>query len=339
MDLGVTVQISFQVPFVASDGAGTLVFAPGEGEAARLELAILDRRGEVVEKFAPDLAASHPRAGPRFSPDGRRIALEMAPPGELSSDIWVYDRTSSTALRLTTWPTPASWPSWAPDGRTIVYSARRDSTASSQALFVVPADGSGSPRLLREAPEQQRDGEWTPDGRAYVMRRRTGERSADAGDIVLLTFGDGVVHERVLLGSPASELHPDVSPDGRFLAYTSDETGRNEVYVTPLPGPGPRIPVSQNGGRYPRWTRNGRELVYSVQQSLWAARMDLSGAAPRVIRRDSLMRVGGVALQRLSLGVPYDVTPDGEQFAVLTAPVARRLVVWQGWQNRRLAPP
>jgi Tol biopolymer transport system component len=166
------------------------------------------------------------------------------------------------------------------------------------------------------------------------MRRRVAAATADDGDIVLLTFANNAVQERPLLATGASELHPDVSPDGRFLAYASNQTGRHEVYVTPLPGPGPRVPVSQNGGTGPRWTKGGRELVYLHQGIFWAARMNLSGAEPQVIQRDSLMRVEGAALQRESQGTPYDVTADGEQFAVLTAPGASRVIVWQGWRKR-----
>jgi serine/threonine-protein kinase len=332
--LGVTAQYAFQVPYLVSDGSGTLVFAPSEDDAGGRQLTVVDRSGRVLDRYAPTPTETEPRAGPRFSPDRNRIALEMGTPGQAASDIWVYNRTSKTALRLTTSPVANSWPSWTPDGRTIVYSAHPDTTGASQALFSIPADGSGNARLVRQAPEQQRDGDWTPDGKGYVMRRRAADGSGDAGDIVLLTFTDSEVHERAILATSASELHPDVSPDGRFLAYASDETGRHEVYVTPLPGPGSRVRVSQSGGRSPRWTRDGGELVYVQQGSFWTARMNLSGSEPQVIQRDSLMRVEGAGLQRLTMATPYDVTPDGEQFAVLTVPVARRIMVWQGWQKR-----
>ncbi len=256
---------------VADDG--TLVYAPGGivPDVMR-RLVRVDRTGRVEPLGAPAKAGY---AVLQLSPDDRRIAV-TAREG-LTWSLWVYDLERGTMTR----PAPSTegamlWPRWQPDGRRLAFSwSRRDETD----IHVVDADGSGAPEAITRTRTMKSPSDWAPDGHAILY--------AEGGDIGLLARDAGGWTSRPLLATPASEECASVSPDGRWVAYASDETGREEVYLQRFPELGAKVQVSTDGGYSPVWSRDGREIFYARARQgaytgdLWAVAVG-AGAPPRL---------------------------------------------------------
>jgi Tol biopolymer transport system component len=230
---------------------------------------------------------------PRFSPDSRRIAVEISSGGKNRADIWVYDIASAVLSRVTSQAT-SHQPEWTPDGKAIFY--LRDEGGKSE-LWRAPADGSG-PETRFFAPQGSvREVAFSPDGKLAAFRTddpRTGR------DIWLLPIDSNGApgHAVPLVTGGFNEGAPRVSPDGRFLAYVSDESGRDEVYLRPFPEKGPRVMVSANGGNQPVWatpTRiiyrsgdgfvaanlsTGKEISVTTRQQLFQGNYSASGPHP-----------------------------------------------------------
>ena len=245
------------------------------------------------------------------------IALEYNSPGDGTQDIWVYDLDQETLSRLTFEGNPNRYPFWSPDGREVGFSSDRDGM---HALYARPADLSGETRLLLADPDYALfEGSWTPDGRRLVYRR---------GNILVRdnldlwqAAPDLDSAATVILETPAAEQNPSLSPDGRWLAYTSDESGQTEVYVRPFPGPGGRSQVSTDGGGNPVWAHNGREILYLSR----AAPFPLVAATVRtepdfaVESRQQLFDWVGV-YSAAPTHPEWDLPPDDQRVLALGAP-------------------
>ena len=243
--------------YFALSETGSLVYQPGfaAGSGGVGALTWIDRDG--LEQLL-DPAFTGLFETPAFSPDGRRVAVQRQLANQ-PEDIWVYDLEQGTSTRLT-FEGRNLQPFWSPDGSEVGFSSTRDGLFS---LYSRRADLSQDARLLLADPNDGLlEGTWTPDGRWLTYRR--GSTSQTAEDILDLWYAapqpDSTPH--VILDTPASESNPSLSPDGDWLGYTSDESGRTEVYVRPFPGPGGQSVVSVNGGLNPKWASNGREIFY-----------------------------------------------------------------------------
>jgi serine/threonine-protein kinase len=182
----------------------------------------------------------------RVSPDGTKLAYAVGPGTHF--DIWVRDLTSRVQQRL---PTGGSrnWPlAWSPDSRWLTFSSDRDQANSN--IYRLAADGSGEPERLAPSDRSQSVASWSSDGVIAYL---------EGGDIWVLRPDST---PRPFFTSDASERFATFSPDGRWLAYTSNRSGRSEVYVRPYPGPEPAIPISPDGGSNVAWSRDGRQLYY-----------------------------------------------------------------------------
>ena len=250
-------------------GDGTLVYAPGGVVPDVMRrLVRVDRSGRVEPLAAPAKAGY---AVLQLSPDDRRIAV-TAREG-LTWSLWVYDLERGTMTRPAPSPEGAMlWPRWRPDGGRLAFSwSRRDETD----IHVADADGSGAPDAITHTRTMKSPSDWAPDGRSLLY--------AEGGDIALLARDGSGWTSRPLLASPASETSASVSPDGRWMAYASDETGRDEVYLQRFPELGAKVQVSTSGGYSPVWSRDGRELFYAREHEgaytgdLWAVAV---GPAP-----------------------------------------------------------
>ena len=219
---------------------------------------------------------------------------------------------------------------WAPDGRRVTYAS---ATSGQEVIVSKAADGSGDAESLSRFRGQPSS--WSPDGRALAFVWSL-EGGLSKNGVWILRIGDE--EPRPFVGSRFTELYPEFSPDGRWIAYTSDETGRQEVYAQPFPGPGERRQLSNNGGTQPAWARNGRELFYTEIEAR--------------TQRMRMMSVPFVAGSPLRAGVPhalfegqfrdqantrgYDVTADGQRF-LMVKPVQRppspvtQMVMVQNW--------
>jgi len=267
----------------------------------------------------------------RLSPDGNRVVNDIH--DSKNTDLWVADLARTTLTRLT-FGGENDFPIWSPDGTRIVYSGTKDGKAG---LYSVLADGSSQPELVIAVDTRPIATSFTPDGKTLLYTAPTASKAT----IMLLPLGGpaGTSREPHPLREPnVSDGQATVSPDGRWVAFTSIDTGTAEVYVQPFPGPGAKVRVSTASGRYPRWTRNGHELVY------WTAAPGNSGLMSVTVQATPTFTMSAPKeLFRYTPGTTWDVAPDGEHFLVeQTAPTGMGAIfaVVTDWfdELRRRAP-
>jgi Tol biopolymer transport system component len=219
-------------------------------------------------------------------------------------DLWIYEIAQDTLSRLTYKAEDEMGPTWHPDGTRLFYSQWEP---SSHNIFWIAADRSGEPERFFESEYAQWASSWSPDGRLLVFMERHPETGSDIGVIPI----EGNREPRALIKTPFDERSGRLSPDGSWLAYVSNDTGRDEVYVTPFPDPGAKHRVSTDGGHSPVWAPSGRELFYRSGTKLMAVdvqtKPDLSVSTPRI-----LFEANSVPD---SMG--YDITPDGQWFVII----------------------
>ena len=276
--------------------SGAIVYVESGGATQR-HLALVSRAGQTAALPAEPKAYE----GPRFSPDGHRIAVDIVEESGGGSDVWVLDVTQRAWSRLTT-DRVSNRPSWTADGRRIVYSSNAD-------LWWIAADGSSRPESLLVGSGTRFAGSVTPDGHAVIFQESGGSRNG----IFSLAFDSAPAAVRTVIPAAFNESSPALSPDGQWLAYQSDEAGRMEVYVRPFPGAGARVPVSVLGGAEPAWSRDGKELFYRTGDSVMAAAVALRPTFA-VAGRRLLFR--GAYLQGARLR-EFDVAPDGQHFVMV----------------------
>jgi dipeptidyl aminopeptidase/acylaminoacyl peptidase len=255
---------------------GTLVYV-GSGSTPLQQLVWRDRSGALLETGGQTQTIIN---SPSLSPDGRRVAVSSTESG--NPDIWVHDLIRSTKTRLTFDEAPERTPTWSPSGEQIVY-------------WLNGADGA--------------------DGRYLVYQENAGPETRSDIRYVELE-ADGSASEPVaFLATPADEQTPKLSPDGRFVAYTSDESGRGEVYVRPFPEGAGRWQASVDGGTRPRWSRNGRELYYvSGADALMSVPVS-TGQGVALGRPQELFRSDDLISNTSS--VTYDISGDGQRFITI----------------------
>ena len=287
--------------------AGTLVYVRGSGSTADNTLVRVSRDGVAVPV---DSAWHGPFASLALSADGRRVAVSSgAATGAIN--IWVKQLDRGPFTRLT-FGGQDRRPAWSPDGKLVAFV--RD-TAGNSIVIAHPADGSGLDRRLVRLDRRVQEIEWSRDGRWVLLRTDNGQ--AGAGDIVgVRTSGDTAPVP--LLASPYTELEPALSRDGRWLAYASNESGTNEVYVRPFPSMGgARWQVSNGGGDEPRWSADGREVFFLDPRGRLIAADVRTGPAFAVAGQRPLFSALGFF--REGFHQSYDVSADGRFFYFMRA--------------------
>jgi serine/threonine-protein kinase len=276
--------VSGTTQFAVSDG-GTAVYLAG-ASLGGLRLALVGVAGEV--DLLPVTAAPGQPA-PRFSPDGRRIAFED------QGQIHTFDLELGTNAPLT-FEGRSRYPVWSRDGRFLVF-------RGSGGMMSVAADGSAPPEPLTTPAIEGNPEAWSRDGTQLLYR--------NPADLYVLTLGDSISSAPYLEGE-WNEYAAAVSPDGRFAAYASNESGAFEVYVRSFPTPGARYPVSVGGGGEPVWAPDGSRIYYRQGDALLATRVALEPDF-RVLGRETVLSdLSGFA--RWEFSASYDVHPDGDRF-------------------------
>ena len=238
---------------------------------------------------------------PRFSPDGKQIALTVRLP---DIDVWIYDLDRGALRRITFAPGEDELPVWSPDGKRIAFASN-----GRQQAFVVAADGSGQEELLMKNDTHFHLQSWSPDGKLIAFERLG---SSGRWEIWMLPM-EGEHKPYAYLQGQFLEFHPTFSPDGKWLAYTSNESGRGEVYVQRFPGPGEKVQVSTDGGAFPTWSRDGRRLIYESSDTLWA--VDVENSPGFRLGKSHLMYQGQIWNE--AAGPNYALSPDGKRLVVV----------------------
>ena len=280
-------------------GGNTLVYQGLPGGSGN-EPVLVDRAG--IRRKLENVPDAHVFGYPAASPDGRKIALRVNPLGsdENAMDVWIYELPTGPLTRLT-FEGRDDDPSWTPDGRRVLFNSDRKGTG---ALYWKPWDGSGPAEMVLDREGRLWRSSWLPDGRRFVFY----EADSDGGEDVGLAMIGEPDSTRMLLTGRYNESWPVVSPDGRWLAYESNESGRDEVYVRPLAGAGTRRQISRRGGTSPEWAYSGRELFFLTEDSLYSARIEAGED----------IRVGGVQALFATpcCGGGYDVLPGDSLFVM-----------------------
>ncbi|BCS32379.1 hypothetical protein TBR22_A15890 [Luteitalea sp. TBR-22] len=294
---------------------GTVAYVPAAATTAPAPIDWVTRDG----KTATLRATASAWANPRFSPDGQRIAMDISDGQQ--ADVWVYDWARDTLTQLTFDPGQDSSAVWTPDGRRLVFASDRARPGGPRNLYWVNADGTGEVTRLTDSPESQFPASWHPSGKFLAF---TASRRGMGADLLLLPMEDDADRgwiagtPTVLLGTPASEAVPMFSPDGRFIAYFSDEARALtfDVYVRPFPGPGGPWRISTGGGTSPRWSATTRELVWFEQGYLMVTPFSVVDDAfiPAKPQRWS-----PVDLRWSGNNSYYDLHPDGKRVAAAAA--------------------
>ena len=307
------------VPVFGSFGfsdSGTLAYVTGGGLAsANNTLVWVDRNGAEQPLPAP------PRryAVPAVSPDGERVAvqIEEGSPMTAKIDVWLYSLARGTLTRLTSEDRNFA-PVWTPD-ENVIYTSY-GGTARDFGLRSIAADGSGSATAVSvRQPSLLYASSVSPDAKLAIgIGRATGGDPRQRTSLWFLSLAADA-KPQPFLDSQFSRSKPQFSPDGRWVAYQSDETGRNEVYVTPYPGPGGKVHLSNEGGTTPRWSRNGRELFYRNGDKMMAVDIQTTPAfragAPKLLFEGHYFEGRAFSMDQYS--VSYDVAPDGKRFLML----------------------
>ncbi len=279
-------------------GQGSLAYIQGGAVLADVTAVWVDRNGVVQPLGAPPRTYLHPH----LSPDGRQLAVTISG-GE--DDIWVYDLPRGTLTRLTFEGFDhASF--WIPDGKRIVFRSTRSEGSN---LFWKPADGTGAEEQITKSMQP------TPSLSSVSSDGKLAFYSEDhptmRRDIWIASL-DGERKQSVFLQTPFNEAVPRISPDGLWLAYLSDESGRYEVYVRAFPGPGGKWQISTDGGAEPLWARDGRELFYRVGEKVMAVDITtqptFQAGTPRVLFE------GDYATHPIPPETNFDISPDGQRF-------------------------
>jgi eukaryotic-like serine/threonine-protein kinase len=281
--------------------------------SAESELKVFDRNGNVVATPGP-----HALYGwPRFSPDGKSIALTVADPKSRTEDVWIYPVTGGPPARITFGPQDIS-PTWSPDGKELAYvqfDVSPDKDGGDWSIRRRALDGSHPEETIYKnaADEFGLPIDWSHDGKFLSMHLSTKDEVFSNWGLPL--NGGPAFRPAATAGLTASEYEGKFSPDGRWLTFFSYETGRPEVYVVPFPGTGPKTQVSTTGGWLPRF--GGRELFYvTMGNKLMAAQIHTQPTfGVDSIRPMFQLDFPNLPHRTLPL---YDVSADGQHFAVLT---------------------
>jgi eukaryotic-like serine/threonine-protein kinase len=287
---------------VSSTGLAASVATVEGLDRRRLVWVSLD--GKVTPVPVPERAYEHPR----ISPDGRKVALTIR---ESDPDVWVIDLARYTLTRLTTEAGEDESPVWTPDSRRVTFASSRE---GGRVTAWKAADGSTPEEMLFASPRHQHLGGWTPDGQKLLS-----EEGVSTG--YDLFVGDMTSKKtEPFLVSRFSKTGAQLSPDGRWVAYGSNESGRTEIYVHAFAGQGGRLQVSTEGGIEPRWAPDGRALYFRDGDRMMAVPLETGAAlnpgTPRVLFEGSYTRMGWPQAN-------YDVAPNGKAFLMVRGDAQR----------------
>jgi serine/threonine-protein kinase len=309
--------------YAVTDG-GTLFFLEDLRESSA-PLSWVDRTGraEVIEAIPPGNYW-----WPRLSPNGDRLLVVT------DGDAWIYDLASGRQSRLTD-DGATNYLGWTPSGKDITYTSGRGSVAGE--IWIQPADGSGEARQLTALGGRVDFDAWAPDGQTFSAQHHTG----DTTNQLMVAFDGEAAEPETWLEHEHVDTNAFFSPDGRFVAFVSSQTGRREIFIRPYPGPGGQTPVSVGGGLEPLWAPTG-ELFYRRSRDYMMMAVEVSTDPVLTVGPPVELFAGGGPNAGSFPTRQYDVTADGQRFLMSTSLLASggadpaagqgaRVIIVQNW--------
>jgi serine/threonine protein kinase/Tol biopolymer transport system component len=283
---------------------GRLVYQ-GVGEGGDAQMTILDRAGNLVSS----LGGPGDYVKLRLSPDGSKVVVQEDDPASGENTLWVYDTHTAVKTRLTFGSMFNTYPVWSPDGIQVAFSSNRAGTMS---IYTKPATGAEEEKRLNDSPNDERPTSWSSDGRHLAYE----DRASTVPRIFFLPLS-GERRPFPLQAGSYMSFEAVFSPDNRWVAYVSLESGRPEVYVTSFPDRSGKWQVSVGGGGTPRWRKDGRELFYSNNEGeVMAVEVNATGSSFAAGSEKALPLK--CALYQALAGCVFDVFPDGQRFIMAT---------------------
>ena len=286
---------------------GHLLYFRGRPTGGDLSLVWVDEKGEVT----PIPVEPRDFDGAALSPDGKRLAIDAFESN--NGDVWVYDLERNIPTRFTFDAAQDRFPIWTPDGSRITFASQRD---GKYGLYWKRSDGTGEDQALApEGDQNQLPNSWSPDGKVLVYSQQNSQNTWDLWTLTLNEEGEPG-EPGLFLQTPFSERNAAFSPDGRWIAYMSDESGIFEVYVRPYPVRPGKWQVSSGAGFHPRWSRKGGEIFYKPSsERLMSVPYSVSGDS---FRAESPTELFSGAFYSHAFWPPYDAGPGGRQFLMLS---------------------
>ena len=299
---------------------GVLAYNSG-GAMGGQRLTWFDRAGKVLGTVGPPGSMRQPS----ISPDGGRVAVDRLDPQTGAYDIWLHDLAHSTDSRFTFDPKDDLYPSWSPDGSRVVFISNR---TGQWGLYAKPASGTGKEELLFESSDLKIDTNWSRDGK-FVVFSDTGRKTQVDIWVLPNPLGDAAARKPYeFVNTAAFEFGGRLSPDGKYLAYGSNESGIMQVYVQSFPGREGKFQVSTNGGTRPVWSRDGKELFYLAPGKMMAVDVKTLASFEHGLPKPLF----DLLVDNTSR---FDVSPDGKRFLVVASggdSAAISLMVVLNWQ-------
>jgi Tol biopolymer transport system component len=264
----------------------------------------MDPSGQVVTTLSTEAEA----VNLRFSPDGRKLAVAQANISGDVNSVWLYDLPHDLQSRLPLEPGVRTNLVWAPDGSQLAFAS---SSTGNFNLYLKSVNGSSEEKPLHPSEDDERPQSWSPDGKYLVFDRRATSRQG-ISEIQIYPF-EGDHKPYSLLNAAFANSGGQVSPDGRWIAFITNQTGRSEVYVSNFPKPTSRWQISSTGGLTPRWRRDGKELFYATLDGILMAVEVTPGKNDFTVGASKPISQKPVSVR--TLDAIYDVSPDGQRFS------------------------
>jgi len=290
---------------------GSLVYIPGAASTPDRTLVWVDRSGNA----APLTKERNLYNYPRISPDGKWVALNIIDDVGIYN-IWIYNIERSVFSQLT-FKENSQFPVLGPESKRVAYRYIKDGEYN---ICWKPADGSGEEMLLLKRDISIFPGSWSPDGKSFAFYEINPTTSRD---ICVLSIKDGSTS--VFAATEANEIAPVFSPDGEWIAYTSDETGKHEVFVQPYPVTGTKYRISNDGGLEPLWAPDGRKLFYRSGNKMMAAAIETRP----MFRQGTPQILFEERYNSQTYRANYDIHPDGDRFLMIRTETAEEPTVPQ----------